>query len=77
MESMTLSETTNKWFKQHGLEGFVRKVEATTHDEAEKVVMEFDTEVITKEAIRALTRDTDKVLWGILPGQQGVPNSRR
>ena len=38
MEHMALSEVAKKWFKQHGLEGFLRIVEAPPHGEAEKVV---------------------------------------
>ena len=38
MEHMALSEAAKKWFKQHGLEGFLRIVEAPPHGEAEKVV---------------------------------------
>ena len=51
---MTLSEAAKKWLKQHGLQGFLRIVEAPLHGEAEKVVKEIDSEVITEEAIRAL-----------------------
>ena len=51
---MTLSEAAKKWLKQHGLEGFLRIVEALPHEDAEKVVKDIDTEVTTEEAIRAL-----------------------
>ena len=52
---MVLSETAKKWLKQHGLEGFLRIVKAPLHREAEKIVNDIDTELITEEAIRALT----------------------
>ena len=55
MDCMTLSEAAKKWLKQHGLEGFLRIMEAPPHKEAERVVKAIDTEVITEEAIRALT----------------------
>ena len=55
MDCMALSKAAKKWLKQHGLEGFLRIVEAPAHIEAEKVVKDIDTEVITEEAIRALT----------------------
>ena len=48
-------KVAKKWLKQHGLEGFLRIMEAPPHREAEKVVKDIDTEVITEEAIRALT----------------------
>ena len=55
MDCMALSEAAKKWLKQHGLEGFLRIMEAPPHREAEKVVKDIDTEVITEEEIRALT----------------------
>ena len=55
MECMVLSEAAKKWLKQHGLEGFLRIVEAPPHGDAENVVKDIDTEVITEEAIRAMT----------------------
>ena len=55
MECMAFLEAAKKWLKQYGLEGFLRIVEAPLHREAEKVVKDIGTEVITEEAIRALT----------------------
>ena len=54
MECMVLLEAAKKWLKQHGLEGFLRIVEAPPHGDAENVVKDIDMEVITEEAIRAL-----------------------
>ena len=55
MDCQTLSEAAKKWLRQHGLEGFLTIMEAPPHWEAEKIIKEIDTEVITEEAIRALT----------------------
>ena len=55
MDPQTLSEAAKKWLRQHGLEGFLTIMEAPPHKEADKVIKEIDTEVITEEAIRALT----------------------
>ena len=55
MDPQTLSEAAKKWFRQHGLEGFLTIMEAPPHQEADKVIKGIDTEVITEEAIRALT----------------------
>ena len=65
MEHMTLSQAAKKWFKQHGLEGFLRIVEAPPHGEAEKVVQKINTEVITEEAIDALTRLPEGGIYSI------------
>ena len=54
MDHVVLSETTKKWFKQHGLEGFLRIVKAPPHGKTKKVVKKIDTEIITEEAIRVL-----------------------
>ena len=55
MDCQALSEAAKKWLRQHGLEGFLTIMEAPPHREAEKIIKEVDTEVITEEAIRALT----------------------
>ena len=55
MDCQALSEAAKKWLRQHGLEGFLTIMEAPPHREAEKIIKEIDTEVITKEAIQALT----------------------
>ena len=55
MEPQTLSEAARKWFRQNGLEGFLAIMEAPPHREADRVIKELATEVITEEAIRALT----------------------
>ena len=55
MDCQALSEATKKWLGQHGLEGFLTIMEAPPHWEAEKIIKEIDTKVITEEAIRALT----------------------
>ena len=55
MDYQALSEAGKKWLRQHGLEGFLTIMEAPPHREAEKIIKEIDTEVITKEAIQALT----------------------
>ena len=54
MEPMAFSETTKKWFNQHGLGGFLRIAEAPPHDEVEEVMHKIDTEVIMEEVIHAL-----------------------
>ena len=55
MDPQTLSEAAKKWLRQHGLEGFLTIMEAPPHKEADRVIKEIDTEVITEEAVRALT----------------------
>ena len=55
MDPQTLSEAAKKWLRQHGLEGFLTIMEARPHQEVDKVIKEIDTEVITEEAICALT----------------------
>ena len=55
MGCQALSEAAKKWLRQHGLEGFLTIMEAPPHREAEKIIKEVDTEVITEEEIRALT----------------------
>ena len=55
MDCKALSEATKKWLRQHGLEGFLTIMEASSHREADKIVKDIDTELITEEAIRALT----------------------
>ena len=62
---MALSETAKKWFTRHVLEGFLRLVEAPPHSEAEKVMMKIDKEVITEEAIDALTRLPEGGIYSI------------
>ena len=47
MEPMALSETTKKWFNQHGLGGFLRIVEAPPHKEPEKYATTIDIEGIS------------------------------
>ena len=54
MDCQALSEAAKKWLRQHGLEGFLTIMEVPPHQEAEKIVKEIDTELITEEAIRAL-----------------------
>ena len=51
MECMVLLEAATKWLKQHGLEGFLRIVEAPPHGDVENILKDIDTEVITEEAI--------------------------
>ena len=55
MDCQTLSEAAKKWLRQHGLEGFLTIMDAPPHREADRIIKEIDTEVITEEAIRALT----------------------
>ena len=55
MDYQALSEVAKKWLRQHGLEGFLTIMEAPPHREAEKIIKEIDTLVITEEAICALT----------------------
>ena len=55
MDCQTLSEAAKKWLRQHGLEGFLTIMDAPPHREADKIIKEIDTELITEEAIRALT----------------------
>ena len=92
LEPIALSEMAKKWFTQHGLEGFLRIVEAPPHEEAEKVVKKIDLEVITEEAIRALIglpedgifsienpspETLTKFPWGVFHGQQSVSDIGR
>ena len=87
MDFQALSEAAKKWLRQHGLEGFLMIMEAPPHREADKIVKNIDTELITEEAIRALTglpeggifnidnEVAQKIFWRILSGQQGVPDT--
>ena len=55
MDFQALSEAAKNWLRQHGLEGFLTIMEAPPNWEAEKIMNEIDIEVITEEAICALT----------------------
>ena len=47
------------------MEGFLTIMEAPPHREAEKIIKEIDTEVITEEAIRALTSLPERGIFTI------------
>ena len=49
MDCQALSEAAKKWLRQHGFEGFLTIMEAPSHREAEKIIKEIDTEVITRK----------------------------
>ena len=65
MAFQALSEAAKKWLRQHGLEGFLTIMEPPPHREAEKIIKEIDTEVITEEAIRALTSLPERGIFTI------------
>ena len=54
MDCQALSEARKKWLRQHGLDGVLTIMETPQHWEAEKIVKEINTELITDEANRSL-----------------------
>ena len=53
---MALSEEAKQWLTEHGLEGFLRIVDAPPHAEPEQSTATIDLSEITKGAVQALTR---------------------
>ena len=51
---MALSTSTRDWFNKHGLEGFLRVVDAPPHEEPEKIVARIDLEEISEGTVQAL-----------------------